>query len=121
MSQPKLREGWIEIGDGHAYKFFEWSPDMSIPENAGRFGHLSVLMREWPIAGAIVRHPCRTETGLHEGVISFRTPLTEAHPKGFRPTWEVKSWEPLHVEPSLLSHCPCKDHGFIRGDRWVRA
>ena len=33
--------------------------------------------------------------------------------------WQVNSWLPLDVSPSLL--CSCGDHGFIREGKWVRA
>ena len=33
--------------------------------------------------------------------------------------WQVESWEPLTLSPSLL--CGCGDHGFVRNGTWVRA
>lgn len=33
--------------------------------------------------------------------------------------WQVESWEPLTLSPSLL--CGCGDHGFVREGRWVKA
>lgn len=33
--------------------------------------------------------------------------------------WQVESWEPLTVSPSLL--CACGDHGFVRSGAWVPA
>jgi len=33
--------------------------------------------------------------------------------------WTVESWRPLTILPSLQSHCPCKDHGFIKNGRWT--
>lgn len=111
---------WIDLGDGHAYKFLVWSPDFEIAENAAKWAHLSVLIGEQPIVGAIVRHQCKTETGLHEGAIHFKTELTEAGPFKDGHTWDVICWEPLHIEPSLQSHCACGDHGFIRGGKWAR-
>jgi hypothetical protein len=51
-----------------------------------------------------------------------------------RALWQVQTWEPLTISPSLLCKMPrfgpdnkaipgteCGDHGFIRGGRWVRA
>lgn len=116
---------WHELGHGHAYKFLTWSPDFSIAGNA-HWTHLVHLIKTMPVVGAIVRHRCQTPTGLHEGAIEFRTELTTAAwdgKRGFNPAnlWDVQSWQPLTVSPSLLSHCPCKDHGFIRDGRWVRA
>lgn len=33
------------------------------------------------------------------------------------PKWEVRSLDPLHLEPSLL--CGCGNHGWIRDGKWV--
>jgi hypothetical protein len=33
--------------------------------------------------------------------------------------WQVESWEPLTLSPSLL--CGCGDHGFVRSGRWAAA
>jgi hypothetical protein len=33
--------------------------------------------------------------------------------------WQVQSWDPLTLSPSLL--CGCGDHGFVRGWRWIPA
>ena len=39
------------------------------------------------------------------------------------PTWELKSLDPLHVEPSILTTCHVhsQHHGFIRNGVWVPA
>lgn len=34
--------------------------------------------------------------------------------------WQVQSWEPLTLSPSLLCRV-CGDHGFIREGKWVPA
>ncbi len=33
--------------------------------------------------------------------------------------WQVESWEPITVSPSLL--CGCGDHGWVRAGKWVPA
>lgn len=33
--------------------------------------------------------------------------------------WQVESWDPLTLSPSLL--CGCGDHGFVRNGTWVPA
>lgn len=41
-----------------------------------------------------------------------------------RPTWQVHSIEPLHIEPSVLcapDKGGCGTHGWIRDGRWVPA
>lgn len=122
IQPPQLRAGEFDLGSDHFARFTTWAPDLSIPANAKQYAHLAHLIRTQPVIGAIVRHRCRTETGWHEGSVTFRTELTEAV-EYFRKhaRWDVRSWEPLHLEPSLLSSCPCRDHGFIRAGRWVRA
>lgn len=39
------------------------------------------------------------------------------------PTWELRSLDPLHVEPSIQTNCPDhpKHHGWIRDGRWENA
>lgn len=110
------------LGLDHWLSFLQWAPDFSIETNRARWAHLEQLIAEQPVVGAIVIHRCRTETGYHKGAIHFRTPVT-AHwdPKHAAHCWDVESWQPLTLAPSLLSRCPCNDHGFIRGGLWVRA
>jgi len=120
---------WTDLGLDHSYKFLIWGPDFDIAENAAKWGHLSILIKQQPIVGAIVRHRCPNyheyaadpeRDGWHAGAIHFKTELTVAAAwEG--PKWDVHSWQPLHIEPSLQSHYPCSDHGFIRGGRWERA
>jgi hypothetical protein len=51
------------------------------------------------------------------GWIMFDVPATADHPPDRK--WQVESWEPLTLSPSLA--CGCGDHGFVRDGRWVRA
>jgi hypothetical protein len=112
----------LDLGFDHWLKFVSWGPDFNIAGNAAKWGHLSLLIKQQPVVGAIVIHRCRTETGWHEGSIDFRTEVTQAWDEPARAhRWDVHSWQPLELSPSLLTHCPCNDHGFIRGGRWVRA
>jgi hypothetical protein len=110
----------LDLGSGHWLRFMEWNPDLELNP---QYALLASLIAEHPKVGAMVTHLCpKTETGLHEGGISFITPLTEAV-ESFRkyPRWDVKSWSPLPLHPSLQSHCPCADHGFIRNGLWEKA
>jgi hypothetical protein len=110
---------WIDLGLDHSYKFLVWDLDFSLAGNQ-KWAHLAHLIRTQPIVGASVKHRCKTESGWHEGGIYFKTELTEAAFKDSA-RWDVLAWSPLHTEPSLQSHCPCNDHGFIRGGKWERA
>jgi hypothetical protein len=107
---------WIPIGDDHAISYYGWAPDRDLnPQYA-----------DWPDApkaGCHVAHVLRPddgqawcrERGYCMGAIMFEGQL----PPGDGSYWQVQSWEPLTVSPSLLCHCG--DHGFIREGRWVRA
>jgi Family of unknown function (DUF6527) len=41
-----------------------------------------------------------------------------------KPRWQVESWEPLTISPSVLCSLDkggCGAHGFIREGKWVPA
>lgn len=64
--------------------------------------------------GVIVEHEIGDGTYCF-GSILFDTPLArEVFPQ--HAVWQVESWEPLTLTPSLLCHCG--DHGFIRNGQW---
>lgn len=112
----------LDLGEDHWAQFLSWAPDLSIEANREKWGHAEEIIKAHPVCGVSVIHRCKTETGFHSGAIHFRTPATALWaPAHAGHCWDVKSWMPLHVEPSLLSHCACNDHGFIRGGRWQRA
>lgn len=54
------------------------------------------------------------------GFVPFNTPEALAVTVSTSPHWEVRSLDPLHLEPSLLCRV-CGDHGFIRDGRWEPA
>jgi len=73
--------------------------------------------------GASIEHR-RPDTGAAcVGGVTFDGPVQRdlaARPGALNQAmWQVESWEPLTVSPSVL--CSCGDHGFIREGRWVRA
>ena len=55
---------------------------------------------------------------LCAGYVRFKVP-TDGH-TGRGPLWDVISYEPFHIEPSLLCRS-CNHHGFIRNGSWVPA
>jgi hypothetical protein len=115
-------KGEIDLGCDHFVRFMVWQPDLSIELNRAKWGHLAERFNDIDnVVGCIVRHKCNTETGWHEGGIHFDTEFVRESGVNWGATWQVRSWDPLHLEPSLQSHCPCNDHGFIRGGRWERA
>lgn len=54
------------------------------------------------------------------GAVRFDTPEAHDAYKLPGPFWQVVSWEPLHIEPSVLCRI-CGHHGFIREGKWVPA
>lgn len=91
---------WLDIGDGHQIKFATYKDD--------------------PHAGMNDRHvrPDGTEC---VGFITFEGSAWAKEFEGGKiAVWQVQSWEPLTISPSLLCRV-CGDHGFIRGGKWVRA
>jgi hypothetical protein len=104
----------LDLGDGHSMRYFCWSPDRSIPSTAERYKGVPDI----PKAGVTVKHltpdgkPCM-------GAVNFDVPGAKEIFGGERHVWQVQSWDPLTISPSLL--CSCGDHGFIHGGKWVRA
>lgn len=122
-----IAEGkWVDLGSDHAYSFSQFAPDRALnPQYDG--------VPDVPRYGALVAH-LKADGSLCMGAIHFDTPevravnaATRAHcekigsPYGKDYSmWQVQSWEPLSVSPSLQCGA-CPDHGFIRDGRWVRA
>jgi hypothetical protein len=104
----------LDLGDGHWVHFMGWRPDRSIPSNAERFAAHPDVER-W---GASVPH-LKADGTLCQGFVTFDGPVQRAvHPGAAK--WTVESMDPLTLSPSLLCNA-CKDHGFIRQGKWVRA
>lgn len=108
----------IDLGDDHLLWFFQWSPDRELNP---QYADLPDVER----AGAIVSHFAPDGSDCMSS-INFDLPaMRRVFPKESR--WQVQSWEPLTLSPSLLCRAPlegggeCRDHGFIRAGRWVRA
>ena len=100
----------IDLGDGHWLDFTSWNPDRELNP---QFAHLPDVEK----FGALVGHfkpdgktPCMASITF-DGEVQRQIVRQWA-------MWNVKCWDPLHLEPSLK--CSCGDHGFIRGGKWVR-
>lgn len=102
-------EGWTDIGEEHAIRFFGWHPD-DLAANRERFG---VPLPNVERAGVFVRH--RKPDGS-ECCASIHFDLPETKAIESKDKWQVQSLDPLTVSPSLLCHCG--DHGFIRDGKW---
>jgi hypothetical protein len=100
----------IDLGHDHQLWFFGWHPDRDLnPQYDG--------MPDVEKSGATVRHRTPTGEECRSAVTFDIAPLNQLRAQGA--AWQVESWEPLTISPSLLCHCG--DHGFIREGRWVPA
>jgi len=104
----------IDLGDGHTLSWVGWHPD-DLPANRERFG---VPLPSLERMGASIAHK-KPDGSDCWGHIYFNLPEVRAHFPASN-IWQVESWEPLTISPSVLCML-CGDHGFIRGGRWVRA
>jgi hypothetical protein len=96
-----------------------------LPSRTIDFGHghnLSFTVDDQGnVIGAIEGH-LTPDGKLCEGYIHFDVPeFTERY--GRKPgavMWQLESWNPLTLSPSLLCTV-CKNHGWIREGKWVPA
>jgi hypothetical protein len=105
----------MDLGDGVRAWWTAWSPDRELNP---KYADLPDIPR-W---GLVYEHPAPTETGVCRGGVKFDLPEVQAVLAlgGFqgRAVWQVESWDPLTLAPSLLCSA-CGHHGFIRDGRWV--
>lgn len=107
----------IDIGHQHFIKYLRWAPD-DLPANRERYGF---PLPDVPKAALVVKHPDLKQPGEWcESAITFDLPELKVAQLGGGHVWQVGSFEPLTVSPSLLC-TRCGDHGFIREGRWVPA
>jgi hypothetical protein len=108
---------WDDIGSDHRIRYYGWAPDRDLnPQYADR--------PDIEKLGAQIAHPSRPDAQCwlpdYEGGVGgvmFDIPGAEHFPGA---KWQLVSWEPLHIEPSVLCRA-CGDHGYIRDGRWVAA
>jgi hypothetical protein len=104
----------LDLGDGYGLWWTSWSPDRALNP---QFADLPDVER---FAG-YYEHPGADGYGLCSGSVTFDGDVARAlDPDGKRHRWQVESWEPLTLSPSLLCRT-CGSHGFIRGGQWVSA
>ena len=103
----------LDLGDGHLLKFSSWHPDRELNP---QYADLPDIEK----CGAIVEHnradgkEGKCWSGIFFDVEGVRRVF------GDKPIWQVNSWEPLTLSPSIVCR-ECNDHGFIREGKWVRA
>jgi hypothetical protein len=117
----------LDLGDGHSLIWMTWAPDLNLnpqyvgipPLSSGE--HYGAIIRHSPGPNQQPHHAEFFGPGVCEGGIVFDTPTTQVLDAmhGASARWQVESWDPLTISPSVL--CDCGDHGFIRAGRWVAA
>ncbi len=101
----------LDLGYDHQLRYVGWAPDRELnPQYDGipDIERFSAIIDHLTPSG----DPC-------SGAINFDLPEVRQVLAGgpHREVWQVQSWEPLTISPSVL--CSCGDHGFIREGCWV--
>lgn len=99
---------WQDIGHDILIAFAGWHPERDINP---QYAHLPDVDKYCLLLG----HQCKdrwTPNGC-----TLDGPVSREIDAG-RAGWQVESWEPLTLSPSLLCRS-CGLHGFIREGRWV--
>lgn len=108
MPQPESER--IDLGDGHTAKWVGWRPDRELnPQYAG-----IPDVEKW---GLEIVHTSPAGNPCAGFVTMTSEVQRQVAPRAT--TWDVQSWDPLTLSPSVL--CSCGDHGWIRDGRWIRA
>lgn len=99
------------LGHDHYGEYVQWDPDRTLnPQYADMPGVLRYAM--------LIHHKNPAGEAC-AGMVTFAS-TTQRKVEPNRPNvWQVESWEPLTISPSVL--CSCGDHGFIRDGRWLPA
>lgn len=96
---------FVDIGHGVSIAYYSWGDY----DKVGLFETHYVQGNDW------YSHNADGSRHRHTGSVMFDLPgVAEAFPN--RPLWQVESWDPLTLSPSIL--CDCGNHGFIRNGRW---
>jgi hypothetical protein len=94
----------LDLGSGFSLSWTSWRPDRALNPQYADLPDVEKF-------GALLT--CRH--GI-EGSIMFDHGEAYAHLFPNRPRWQVLSWEPLTLTPSIATGC-C--HGYITEDKWV--
>jgi len=101
----------FDLGHDHWAEYSSWAPDRGInPQYEG-----IPDVDRW---GVLIYH--RNPAGEWcAGFCTFAGDVQRRVQPDRPNVWQVESWDPLTISPSVL--CSCGDHGFIRGGRWIPA
>lgn len=99
-----------------------WAAGYAPDDRIDLGGGVQIVYEPWGEigkAGVAVFHTNPTTGAGCVGAIMFDLPgVRETFPD--KDAWQVESWDPLTVSPSLLCGA-CGNHGWIRSGAWVSA
>lgn len=104
----------LDFGGGVRGVFTSWAPDRQLnPQYDG--------IPDVERFGLVLDHPdARDSTRRCTSGITFDGPVQQRVTPG-SPRWQVESWDPLTLSPSILcvpGKAGCGLHGYIRAGRW---
>lgn len=102
----------IDFGNGCVGYWLGWSPDRDIESNRVRYEGIADLEK-----CSLVLDHAKPDGSLCQGVVTVDQPGARQVFPAPHPLWQVKTWEPLTLTPSVL--CGCGWHGFITDGKWV--
>lgn len=101
---------YTDLGHGVRYAFTGWYPDRELNPD---YEHLPDVERYM----LLLDHQCGDQRIANGCTLdNLVSQILDAG----RPRWQVVSWQPLTLSPSLLCRS-CGLHGWIRDGRWVPA
>lgn len=111
MSEQDTDVAYTDLGHDVRYAFASWRLDRELNPQVAHLPDVDryMILLEHDCNGRRVASGCTLDSEVSR----------ELDPDP-RPRWQVVSWEPLTLSPSILC-LTCKLHGFIRNGRWVPA
>lgn len=101
----------VDLGLGHTGRYCGWFPDRELNPQYAEMPDVDRWGMEI-IHTSPAGKPCA-------GFVTFDGAVQRMVLRPTQHVWQVESWEPLTISPSVL--CSCGDHGFIRQGRWIPA
>ena len=101
----------FDLGHDHWGEFERWAPNRELNPHTANLPDVERY-------GLLIFH--RNPAGERcAGFVTFAGDVQRQLEPNRPNVWQVESWEPLTISPSVL--CSCGDHGFIQDGRWVPA
>lgn len=107
---PRDDVAYTDIGHGVRIAFAGWHPDRDLNPHTAHLPDVDkyALLLDHQCGDRRVANGCTLDSEVSRELDAGR------------PRWEVQSWEPLTLHPSLLCRS-CGLHGWIRDGAWIPA